>query len=517
MRPTLELFYGHVTTRVIGDYGARAWLATLLNVPNPDKYPPYVPFYNSIEDSFLTGHLHWVEAQLRMFGVPYVVHNRFHFPSTPVDPPDTILATPEQPNFRLKWYQCSTARKMVYGIRGGVQLATGAGKTASYIASLKFLEWIYGRPIRSLTLVTVNNLAKQMCGRMKSAGLDAAIFNGGAGMGSSHVVAVVNGVYDRIQRQDSEIHELLSTRDVYCLDEGHHGQAEMCYVVGVSCPAPFRWCLSATLYANSANPYQHPGDMRIMGVTGPTLTILPAKFLWENKIIPEPEITFIPMYWPKAYRDYGYYIGGKFQDTSKWRGRNDESSIENDLIVNNDFRNEYIRRLVYWTLRQEPETAKFVILIQRLEHGKILQRMLHRVGINSVCNYGGSKVVTMDRGGDQREWLDHNDQTLVDFDLGTYRVLIGSQKFDEGQSFPLFTDLILAQAGKGGEANRRVYQRVGRGMHSGVKVRIRDFMDATHHTPLRQAQTRMGALEREGYPVRVDTPAECQWGIPGIS
>lgn len=507
-QPAVEFDYGNITTTVRASREFLYWFESLLSIPNTETWPPLVPFFRPYDSSLMTGHLPYIEQHLQSQNVPYVVHNR---PQTPLlsEPDPRLLSTVHHPDFVLKPYQVSTTRKMLMGLRGGVQLATGAGKTASYIAALKYLEQLYGCEIPSLTVVTVTNLAKQMVHRMKNAGLNAGVYRSGRWGKASHVVAVVNGLYKAIESRNATVMRMLSNRTVFCLDEAHHGAAAMCYTVGALCNAPYRWMLSATLYANKKNPFAHPGDMRIMGISGPTLATIPARFLWEYGHVAKPEITFIPMHWPYAYKKYGERIGGRWVENSDW------NTVEMELIAQNQYRNEFIRRMVYWTLAQEP-WAKFVILIRRLEHGRLLQRMLARVGVNSACCFGGSKVVTVNEFGEQRQWKDQKDTVLNSFNEDRLRVLIGSQKFDEGQSFPMFTDLILGQAGRGGEANRRVYQRVGRGLHSGIPVRVRDFYDKTHHIPQRQAEERLMALDREDYPVRVDMPKECLWEIPQV-
>jgi len=515
--PQVEFAYDPVWTYARGNSDILRWIQSLLTVPDPTGWPPEVPFFDRSNNAMLSGHLHWVENHLVSEGIPYAVYGRENAINYG-EPDPRILSTQHHPDFVLKRYQISTTRKMVMGRRGGVQLATGAGKTASYIAALKWLEQIHGS-CPSLTIVTVTNLAKQMASRMKHAGLNAAIMKAGKWGNADHVVSVVNGLHSSWQKRDPHVLRMLGNRRVLCLDEAHHGQADMCFNVATACHAENRWMLSATLYANRANPYMHVGDMRIMGISGPTLATLPARFLWENGHIAEPTITFIPMHWPPARRTYGFRAGGRWNDTAVWRGQGKnagQTGVEWDLIVNNYYRNEFIRRLVYWKTLAEPDHAKFVILVQRLDHGRILQQMLSHVGIISACAFGGSKVVTTNLLGEQREWIDRKDKTLASFDSGELRVLIGSQKFDEGQSFPLFTDLILAQAGRGGEANRRVYQRVGRGLHSGIPVRVWDMYDQTHGMVQRQAEARLMALHNEDYPVEVGCPPECMWEIPGL-
>lgn len=512
----VEFHYGHVRTSVRASLEVYYWIDQLLTVEDPLAVPPVSQFFDWGSRTILTGHLPWLELQFQRYGVPYVVYNREPF-IDPGLPHPRILETAAQPGFTLKPFQLTTVRKMLCGVRGGVQLATGAGKTASYIAALRQLELLQGSAT-SLTLVTVTNLAEQMASRMKASGLDAALYNPKANH-ARHIVAVVNGVYRRLQNHDPDTLALLESRDVLCIDEGHHGQADTLYTVAMACPAKYRWLLSATLYANKHNPYTHPGDMRILGITGHTLAVIPAPFLWEQGYVCEPTITFIPIHWPDASRMYGYYSRMRWQDKAVWRGKGKDAAttgVEWDLIVNNRYRNEYWRRLVYWRLVANPD-AKFVILVQRLDHGKILQRMLAAVGIRSACCFGGNQVVTLNKYLEPRAWKDHKDEVLKQFDTGELRVLVGSQKFDEGQSFPLFTDLILAQAGRGGEANRRVYQRVGRSFHSGIKVYVWDAYDCTHRMVQDQAEARLLALQNEGYPVRVDTPEECLWAIPGVN
>lgn len=514
--PPVEFWYGPQQTFVQANAGYLSWFHQLLTVQDQDVTGQTHEFFSRYSQSFLTGHLHYLEDSLQRHGVQYTVHGRpptFYYG----DPDSRILSTRHHPDFILKPYQISTARKMVMGRRGGVQLATGAGKTASYLAALKWLELLQGSS-DSLTVVTVTNLANQMIRRMKNAGLDAALYGSSGWQNASHVVGVVNGLHRAVMRRDQPTLQMLNSRKVLCLDEAHHGSADMCFNLSVNCPAEYRWMLSATLYANKRNPYAHPGDMRIIGISGPTLTSLPAKFLWEFGHVPKPTITFVPMLWPDSRFEYVSRFGGRRVNNAVWRGDGEggaQVGVEWDLIVNNEYRNEFIRRYAYWRLLRDSQ-SKIVILVQRIDHGKILQRLLARVGVLSTFCYGGSKVSVINEHCEQRDQIDRSEKSLADFDTGVLRCLIGSSKFDEGQSFPLFSDLILAQAGKGGEANRRVYQRVGRGLHSGIPVRVVDFYDRTHRMVERQAETRMLALFEEDYPVQVDMPPECTWQIPGL-
>lgn len=514
--PDVYFEYGPVTTRVTAGYDVYVLLNSLLTIPNPENTDEQFSFWNGMDHTLLSGHLHFAIAALNAAGVSYEVFNAPQMGVLP-NPDPAILATGQQPKFRLKTFQCSTVRKMVNLMRGNVQLGTGGGKTASYLAALRYLELWFQRNIRSITVVTVKNLAKQMVERMNKSGLTASVFGDSGWQKANNVVGVVNGLVNAARKSEPAVTDLLSSSDVICFDESHHTQAQMCYEIALRSQAKYRWGLSATVYANKENPYAHPSDMKIMGVLGPIIVNIPAKFLWENGHVAKPDICFIPVTLPNAFKSYGKRIAGHWQDMSVWRGVNqdgDQTGVEWDLIVNNDYRNGFIQRLAYWRLVTQAD-SKIVILVQRLDHGKVLQRWLARVGIYSVCCYGGQKVVGIDQYGNQREFKDTDDQVLADFESGKQRVLIGSQKFDEGQSFPMFTDLILAQAGKGGEANRRVFQRVGRGLHSGCPVKVWDFMDQTHWMPKRQSEARISALHDEGYPVRIDYPPESLWPIPG--
>ena len=515
---TVEVYYGPVTSFVRTENPAAiTFLTQLLTVHGVDgnggNY--FIPFFNTVQSTILTGHLPYVESQLRRYGFDCKVFNS-PFPVVGLpEPPDNLLATVQEPNFRPYPFQLTTARKMIALGRGNVQIGTGGGKTETFILAMRYLEHLLGRPIKSLTLTNVDNLAEQMVGRMTRRGLTGVTQFASGKIKSNHIVSVVNGFHAAMKAGNSAVLEHLATADVFCCDESHHVQSSMNFDVGLACNAYYRWGLSATLYGNVANPFSHPDDMRIMGVTGPVIAHLPFRFLRDNGYVPDPEITFIPCDQPKS--SFKQNVFGRSVDTGIWRGsgfRGSETGIENDLIVTNPFRNEMIRRLVYWTLQQEAE-SKFVILVVRKDHAALLQKILWSCGVYSICSLGSRKVITIDQKGKQHTWKDSDNKMLADFTDGKQRVMIGTQKFDEGQSIPDFSDLILAQAGKGGESQRRVFQRVGRSLHTktGRKPRVYDFFDMTHHMVQHQSQTRYEALNREGYPVRISCPPHIFWPL----
>lgn len=488
-----HLTYGPVFTYV---YSQQIWVHELINnsltVCEQDRDRNYIEtkFYELPDCRFLTGLMGLVYAACVRAGITVTVDG-YPFPiSLPaIDP--KILATSAKPDFSLYSYQGEASQCMSQFGRGILRIGTGGGKTETYIATLKHLENLYQRPLRSLTLLDTTNLATQMEGRMKKYGLDSSIFKRGSWSGT-HVVSVIDGLIASLQTGSAKIKDWLAGLDVLCYDETHHAPAETCYQVGIHCGAHFRWGLSATPFANAANPYSNARDMRLIGLLGPVLYHVPFSYLRDNGYVPNPEIRYIPVSEPRGYPRKAVW-------REKIPGR---PSVERDLIVNNQYRNWLLCRVCFDRL-SDPNT-RIVILVALRDHGLILQQMLQSFGIDSVCSYGGKDSYSLDEYGNQYLWKDKDDDALKQFQSGQRRVLVGTQKFDEGQSFGNVTDVFLAQGGRGGVANRRLFQRVGRAAHSKIgKVRVWTFYDTTHPLLADQANECFNALNAEGYDVKI--------------
>ena len=164
-------------------------------------------------------------------------------------------------------------------------------------------------------------------------------------------------------------------------------------------------------------------------------------------------------------------------------------------IVKNKLRNETIVKITYqMRVRQD---ATVLILVQRVEHGETLLRMLKEIlpcksfftQIISPINKKKSMVKC-----DSIEFLSGEDlPTRREAVLQATRekkcqILIGTTIFDEGIDCPSIDTIILAGAGK---SSTRAFQRVGRGLRlfeGKTKCTVFDFLD---YTPIFQRQAKV--------------------------
>jgi ERCC4-related helicase len=250
----------------------------------------------------------------------------------------------------------------------------------------------------------------------------------------------------------------------------------------------------------------------MIGLTGPILVDVPSVYLrrtidpnTSRTYLPDPTIVMIPC--PREKKTYGYreHHTGRYVNTSDWR------TVEKECIIENPYRMELIRRLCYWKCQED---VRILILVARHNHGILIHKALDKIKVPSVCSFGGDVIREMQ--GDDLTWKhDADETTLKEFNSGKYKVLIGSPKFDEGQSLGVITDLIMCGAGRGGKSQRRLFQRIGRALHSKVEPRVYDFMDSSHYMVLAQSNARLRAFERDQYKVEVRIPDECMKIIPG--
>lgn len=505
------LKYGNIYTTVCkADPYIHATIADLLTVVEEDGTEYCL--YDDDERRFLSGLLPHVCEALRRQDIPFGLQGRT-FPNLEVpEVPAEILATADHPNFRLYEYQRMAVRKAVIMGRGIIRAATGAGKTEIYTAMIKHIEQVEGRRVRSLLLMPAVRLAEQTCERLRKRGLDSVVM-AEAGVLSApgrHVVGVVNTVYRGILKQQEQLLGVLDSVDVLGVDESHHQSSKMHMTVAFSCNAKYRYGLSATPFADKDSPYTNISDLAMIGALGTVVVDIPSAFLRSavnpltgNTYLPNPKVVFIDC--PHDRKKFGFLSStNQWVDTSKW------SDVQDQCVVNNQYRNGLIRRLAYWRSRQEG--AKVLILVSKHEHGHLLMRMLDELGVRVACMFGGgyaARVVD-----DQVVQDITHDEVVERFSNGALEVLIGSPHMDEGLSFPAVTDLIMAGAGRGGASFRRLYQKIGRSLHSDNVPNVYDFFDHTHYMLKAQSKARIRALESEEFVVEQGIPTECMYEIP---
>ncbi len=154
-------------------------------------------------------------------------------------------------------------------------------------------------------------------------------------------------------------------------------------------------------------------------------------------------------------------------------------AIENH-IVNNVDRNGIIIDL----LANKHSSMKFLVVVDRLEHGQNIYDGLKDKGVSVCFLHGKAK----DR-----------DNALDDFRDNKYRVLIATSLIDEGVNISSIQGLVLMP---GKKSSRQVLQRIGRGLRKKVddnRVLVYDFMDLNAKNFTEHSYERYKIYEKEKF------------------
>jgi hypothetical protein len=498
------------------------------NHDDPDEVSARVDFFDAEERRLPTGlapaAMLWAKKQ----GIEVELVN------WPYDPNEGWLDGCPQvdadlvPGIHLKDFQLEAVRKALrYGC-GVLEIATGGGKTEIAIA----ITIALGKP-KTIFMVPDRAALYQMRDRFLARGF-AEEEVGRLGDGLYEIdrpilVAIVNSLYSGVVNSDEGVLDRLTDIDIFFADEVHHQATAMMWkIVAAQCAAPRRYGLSGTPYKDDRSRFApthiHPYDTWLTGLLGKTLIYIPAEKLQkegklancEMRIFPaggEPVVTSKPQ--------------NKFQAQAIWR------KVYNKGIVENDTRNE---RVALLAANLADQCRHPLISVERLPHGRHLQKRLWELGVTSVCSYGAGVLYVPRLFAEEHEYeydevpihedapkkrgkkkakpkvVGYEDDFVLvqDVDIqkhllaGELKVLIGSRIYDEALDIPFLTDLINAS---GGKAPQRFRQKVGRvlRLHEGKgKACIWDPWDETHGYLLKHSRERAKTAAAQGFPVSTD-------------
>lgn len=347
----------------------------------------------------------------------------------------------------LRDYQVEAAKTLLQRARGVAKMATNSGKTEVMAAICK------SYPGKVLILTTKRELMYQTSERISQRiGESVGYIGDSQRVDGCRVTVAMIQTLCKHDNLGQEFH------DIGCVmfDECHHVPANTAQKVLFSVPAWNRFGFSGTPLHND-----NLEDMVLIGATGPVCVDI------TNADLIEAGVSAMP------YVDM-YVVTSKTGFDDKW----DNSYTKH--IVNNEQRNMIIERVV-----KAGHAQAALILVDRLEHGRILQKSLP----GSIFVHGS--LPTEER----RSVLD----TLR---RGEGAVVIATPIFDEGVDVPSVDLLVLAA---GGETHIRLLQRIGRGMRrkDSNKLKVVDFVDDTNKYLLSHSQHRAELYEQEGFAVRI--------------
>lgn len=344
-----------------------------------------------------------------------------------------------QMNVNLRDYQDKTLNIALQEGRGILQLATGAGKTktASAIVSTYGLNTIFfvhtkfllGQAKEALEEVLGEKVGQVGDGIVDIRPVTVAMVQttmralGEEYKPSDDDMEGESGAYideTDISKVKDDIVAMLDNCELIFFDECQFVAAETFYKIANRCNAYYKYGLSATPYRSDKK------DLMIEAALGPVIDRINASYLIERGFLTRPNIHF-------------FKVGS---GVSQQEDRNYQQ-VYRDEIVENLQRNTLI---VKSTKKMNSKNRSVLILVQQVNHGKLLQELFNQEGMDVEFVYG------MDN-------MDKRDLEVYKLRTKKKLALIATTIADEGLDVPSLDAVIL---GGGGKSPSKGMQRVGR-------------------------------------------------------
>lgn len=323
----------------------------------------------------------------------------------------------------LRDYQVEAANVLVQNCRGIASMATNSGKTEVMAAVL----WALNIP-ESIIIVHRKELMYQTARRLeKRLGCKVGIYGDGVKSKRNVTVAMIQSL------AKSKLN--FSNNKVVMVDECHHISSNQMMDILFTLPGTYRYGFSGTPLK-----YDVLSDMKLVAATGEILYETSNKYLIEEgySAVPKVRIHIVE------------------SDTlADWEL--DYQTAYDNLIVNNPARNKIIAD------EAKKSSGIVLILVNRIEHGKLIQQLLP----DSVFVSGEDES-------------SYRNSVLDDMREGKPCIYIATPIYDEGIDVPSVDTIILAA---GGKSHIKLLQRVGRGLRKKENENIlivHDFLDDTN-------------------------------------
>lgn len=389
-------------------------------------------FFTWDSSTFPRGFLTLVAGSLIKNGVKVrVARQPLPEPRGPVNP--KVDDFPEDPRYD---YQPEIVEKLLKHGQIIARVATGGGK--SRIAKLCFAR--IARP--TLFLTTRGILMHQMAASFRDLGRAVGVIGDGEftpkqGVNVGMVQTIISKLKGPEEDDDAEtaarksaekarIIKILEFFEFVILEEAHEVSGNSFYEILKHCKnAHYRLALTATPFMKESQE----ANMRLQACSGPVAIHISEKMLIDRGILARP---------------YFKYIKLKEKPEKLYKSTPWQRAVEVG-IVQNELRNKHV---VAETIRAIRYGLTTMILVQRQDHGEIINQMLTRAGVRSRYIFG-------------KHEQDERQAALKALKRGDIDVLIGSTILDVGVDVPAVGMVILAGGGKAEVALR---QRIGRGL-----------------------------------------------------
>lgn len=321
------------------------------------------------------------------------------------------------------------------------RFATGAGKTFHAALATARID----RP--TLILTKRQPLLYQFWERLKSFGFEPGIVGDNRFLIRENLtVAMAQTLAKRLENKDEmgeAVKNYLSKVEFIIGEEVHEISDSTYYNIIQNCPnAYYRLGLTATPFMQENTE----SNMKLLGAFGPVGMEVSEKTLIDREINARPIFKFASYEKPKKLKFGSNYHKAVFEGITHCEERN-------DCIT------EHVEKAV-------AKKLPTLVLIQRQEHGRVLEAKFKAKGIRVAYIFG-------ENDSDERR------SALRKLANGKIDVLIGSKIVDVGIDVPVISLVVMAGGGKAEVGYR---QRIGRGLrekHAGPNVCfVLDFNDS---------------------------------------
>ncbi len=345
----------------------------------------------------------------------------------------------------LREYQVAAVEAALKQRRGMVQAPTGSGKTYAIGASL-----LLSLPTPILWITHTVTLARQ-AHSVLSHSLNVPI--GFIGDNNCEIRDITIALIQSLWSKQPTLKDYLTSVQSVIVDECHRAASRTYFKTLQLCfKAGYRIGLSATPFRTYA-----PERLWLIGALGPLIYSIPPTTLVQEKHLAEPLIYFIRV------------------DLRNLKGVSEAWHSQYSALIRHPLRNNLIVQIAI-------KTAPCLILVQQVQHGRILERLLKEKGLRVMFMHGASPS-------EQRL------NAVKALEEGQIHALVATDIFSEGVDIPRVGVLINAA---GMKSKVKVLQRVGRALRphpSKPYALIIDFIDDDAGLLLHHSYQRLKVLK----------------------
>ena len=386
-------------------------------------------------------------------------------------------SVPELVGMELRDYQKKSVLECINHKNCIIQAATNAGKTAIFAGVIKKLQ-----PMNVLILIHRGEILWQIKKMVESlTGIEVGVITAADMLIKPVTIAMVATLTNRLGA-DQEITDYFNSVECVIIDEVHHASNATLTSLLSMVPATYRFGFSGTV---SEENTLH--GMEVRQWIGSVVFEVSNEFLIEEGISARPEVIFYDIDVKERLHNVFAFAKEELDNSGKQYNQQQllkkvyQLSVQKGIVENTE-RNGKVLEI----LKANPGKSTLIV-VDLLEHGRIVEKMLQVSDIKAVFISGSSEV---------------RQSALEKFKAGKLKVLISTNIIDEGVDIARIEVLIML-AGK--KSKRQLLQRVGRSLRRKEgenTVRIYDFLDFGNRYLENHSKLRYGIYKKEKFDIK---------------